>query len=264
MHSNLHQPAIDAILDHGWIRDVQWYAEIDSTNLAARRALFKSTLDHSTLPLLFVADRQTSGRGRYQRQWWSPEGCLMLTLAVSSHSLLNRPEEWSQLALVSGLAVANAVARFANSVEVQLKWPNDVYLAGKKIAGILIESDAKVWLIGIGLNVCMDWSSAPSEIASKATCVSTACGRRVNSKVVLVELMEELQRSLEGWRSGNLDWQTAWRERCLLTGRVIHVQGAEAKGIAGVCEGIDSQGRLIVRDEHRVHFLTAGEVLAFR
>lgn len=263
MHSNMRQTAIDAILAAGWIRDVQWYPEIDSTNLAARRAITDFAADNTLLPRLFVADQQTSGRGRLQRQWWSPEGCLMLTLAVNCQSLLPQPEEWSQLALVSGLAVANTVARFACASEVQLKWPNDVYVAGKKIAGILIESDAKVWLIGIGLNVCMDWSAAPVEIASKATCISASSGQRASALVVLVELLEELESCLKGWSTAELDWRTAWRERCLLTGRAVHIRQAETKEIVGVCEGIDSVGRLIVRDEQSVHFLTNGEVLAF-
>ncbi len=263
MLPHLPQTAIDAILAGGWIREVQWYPEVDSTNLAARRAVNSTGLQYSPLPKLFVADRQTAGRGRLQRQWWSPEGCLMLTLAVSDQSLLGRPEEWSQLALISGLAVANTVAQFVDSQEVQLKWPNDVFVSGKKIAGILIESDAKVWLIGIGLNVCMNWNAAPVEVASKATCISTACARSIDATVVLVELMEELQRTLEGWRSGDLDWQSAWRQRCLLTGRVVHVRVSEHREIVGVCEGIDAQGRLILRDENDVQLLSTGEVLAY-
>ncbi len=263
LNLNQNQTAIDAILAAGWIRDVQWFSEIDSTNSAARRVTGNHEGNSALLPTLFVADRQTTGRGRSQRVWWSPEGCLMLTLALSGQTLPSRPEEWSQLALLSGMAVANTVAQFVEPNSVQLKWPNDVYVLEKKIAGVLIESDTKVWLVGIGLNVNMNWSAAPKEIARQATCMRSASGCGVEVPVVLVELMEELHRTLEGWRRGEFAWQAEWQQRCLLTGRVVHIRISDNREIIGRCEGIDACGRLIVRDEHGVHQLTAGEVLAW-
>lgn len=258
------QAAIEAILAEGWVRDIQWYSQIDSTNSAARQACSQSAATQANLPALFVADKQTAGRGRQQRSWWSPSGCLMLTLAVGPQSLPVEQHDWCQLALVSGLAVANTVARFVDSSDVYVKWPNDVYVKGKKIAGILIESDAKVWLIGIGLNVCMNWSDAPAEVASKATCISASVLHEVEPAVVLVELMDELRETLTAWQAGQLAWLEAWHQRCLLAGRVIHARLSEHQQVVGVCEGVDQQGRLIVRDESRVHFLTAGEVVAWQ
>lgn len=255
-----HQPAaVEAILSSGWIQRVSWFEEIDSTNAEARRSG-----PGTGLPALYVADRQTAGRGRLQRSWWSPEGCLMFTLAIGEESLPLVASQWGQLALVSGLAVANTLARFVAAHAIQLKWPNDVYIRQRKIAGILIEATPKVWLIGIGLNVAMQWEQAPEEVASRATCMLRASGSAPERTLVLVELLEELQQWLTAWRTGDPTWRQAWRDRCLLTGRIARIRLTEREVITGKCEGIDDQGRLIVRDEQSVHFLPAGEVIEWQ
>lgn len=255
-----HQPAaVEAILSNGWIQQVRWFAEIDSTNAEARRSGLGTPL-----PALYVADRQTAGRGRLQRSWWSPEGCLMLTLAIGEESLPRDAAQWGELALVSGLAVANTLSRFVANGDVQLKWPNDVYLGQRKIAGILIEATPKIWLVGIGLNVAMRWDLAPEEVSSRATCIQRASGSAPERSVVLVELLEELQLALAAWRTGDGTWRQAWRDRCFLTGRIARIRLTERELVTGKCEGIDDQGRLIVRDEQGVHFLTAGEVIEWQ
>jgi BirA family biotin operon repressor/biotin-[acetyl-CoA-carboxylase] ligase len=264
MRTPQNQNAIDTILEFGWVRRIEWYDEIDSTNSAARRALFNLAPVTLELPALFIADQQTAGRGRLQRSWWSPLGCLMLTLALPSSALPEQPNEWSQLALISGLAVANTVGKFVEPRTVQLKWPNDVYVSEKKIAGVLIESDAKVWLIGIGLNVQVDWSMAPTEVAARATCITSVSSRAALSAVVLVELIGELQQLLNKWRAGDTRWRSQWQQHCLLTGRVIRVRTSDNQEVTGYCEGLDSTGRLIVRDVQGVQFLATGEVLSWQ
>ncbi len=267
------QSALDEIRSRGWVQYAQWFDEIDSTNDAARRSLQESQAP--PLPSLFVAHRQTAGRGRGGHPWWSPDGCLMLTLALPSSTLPTDPTLWSQLALVSGLAVARTAVHSLPDETIHLKWPNDVFAGGKKLAGILIESAPLVqrqshagrgaaWLIGIGLNVDIDWNAAPAEVARRATCLSSQAGRSLGLPVVLVELVEELQRELTAWSRGEDDWLTQWRERCLLTGKILHVRQGPEREAVGVCEGVDASGRLIIRDEQGVQFLTSGEVLAWQ
>ncbi len=280
----MHQAAAEQeILSRGWVQQLQWFAEIDSTNATARRAL-QSNAAYAT-PALLIADRQTAGRGRSNRTWWSPTGCLMLTLVLPGEALPSDSSLWSQLALVCGQAVAQTAANALSPEsliappiksiptstntsprrEVQLKWPNDVYANQRKLAGILIESAAAGhWLIGIGLNVNIDWRQAPEEVASKATCLSSLAGRPLELSVILVELMEELQNMIAGWRAGDGNWLTHWREHCLLTGRVVHIRLAPDRELIGVCEGLDATGRLIVRDENSVQFLSAGEVIGWQ
>lgn len=274
--------AIEEILGQGRIKGVEWFDEIDSTNSVARRELAARAAlpgkDRLLLPKLIVADRQTAGRGRSLRQWWSPDGCLMLTLAIDASWLPPDSAHWSQLALISGMAVANSAAQFVDPAQVQLKWPNDVYVSGRKLAGVLIESAAvgpslltseaekpgrvASWLIGIGLNVAMDWRAAPPDLARKATCLSTVAGGvDIDRCVVLVELATELSQCILDWRDGHLDWLEHWRQRCLLTSRIVHARMGAEEELIGLCEGIDSLGRLIVRDENRQQFLTTAEIV---
>lgn len=255
--------AHDEILSRGWVKHIQWFSEIDSTHSAARNSLRQTP--EATLPSLFVAQRQTAGRGRGGHQWWSPDGCLMLTLALPGHALPIDSNLWSQLALVCGHAVARTAAACLPNEAVQLKWPNDVYARGKKMAGILIESAPQAsWLVGIGLNVAVNWSDAPQEVAVKATCLSSLAGRPLDLHVVLVELLDELERELLSWREGDSSWLTQWRERCLLTGKTVLVRQPPERELVGVCEGLDAAGRLIVRNVQSVQFLSTGEVLAWQ
>lgn len=266
--------ALDEILSRGWVQHAQWFDEIDSTNDAARRSLQGSP--SPALPSLFVAHRQTAGRGRGGHPWWSPDGCLMLTLVLPSSTLPADPSLWCQLALVSGLAVARTAAQSLPEEAIRLKWPNDVYVNGRKLAGILIESAAvtqpqqpplertAAWLIGIGMNVNIDWQAAPVDVARRATCLSSQTGRSLGLPVVLVELIDELQRELTSWLRGDNQWLAQWRERCLLTGKILHVRLGHDRQAVGVCEGVDGSGRLIIRDEQGVQSLTSGEVLAWQ
>lgn len=258
------QSAIDEITRAGWIREVQWCDVVDSTNNVARHAANVET------PTLIVANRQTAGRGRNARSWWSPNGCLMMTLVIDQTHLPEAVTQWSQLALVCGIAVANAASRFVNEV-VQLKWPNDVYLRGRKLGGILIESAmgpgphaGTRWLVGIGLNVDMDWTTAPPALAHSATCLSAVSGNKISREVVLVELARELAGCIESWQQQKMPWPALWAERCMLSGRVVHLRSGPDQEFVGLCEGIDANGRLIVRNESSVQFFAAGEVLAWQ
>ncbi len=221
--------------------------------------------------------------------WWSPDGGLMLTLVLPGELLPSDPADWSQLALVCGVAVADAVEALAHFSSTQaspphsspaqapslcqLKWPNDLYVRGRKMAGILIESvrlEGKLpgWLVGIGLNVNIDWGSAPPELVPRATCLTRETQRSQLPEVVLLELIEQLQRWLDGWRTGQLHWLDGWRDRCLLTGKVVQVRVRHARvesesstTSVGRCAGLDQQGRLLVQSEQGMQALAVGEVI---
>ncbi len=105
---HFEQSAQDEILSRGWVRQIEWFTEIDSTHNAARRSLLETPARE--LPCLLVTQQQTAGRGRGGSSWWSPEGCLMLTLVLPGQALPSESNLWSQLALVTGLAVARTVA----------------------------------------------------------------------------------------------------------------------------------------------------------
>jgi BirA family biotin operon repressor/biotin-[acetyl-CoA-carboxylase] ligase len=132
---------------HGWPEGLglRRYDTLDSTNEEARR-LAKNGISG---PLWIVAREQTSGRGRRGRAWISQGGNLFATLLLRAPTSLS-----AQLGFVAGLAAADTIAAYAPGVEVALKWPNDVLLAGRKVTGILLEGlgdDALA--IGIGINL---------------------------------------------------------------------------------------------------------------
>jgi BirA family transcriptional regulator, biotin operon repressor / biotin---[acetyl-CoA-carboxylase] ligase len=262
------QSAMDELQDQGWLRHVEWLSEVDSTNSLAKRWY---TDNEDLTPALFVADQQTAGRGRGGNQWWSPSGCLMLTLAVPFSELPNDRSLYPQLALVTGVALAataDAVLSEPNLASTKLKWPNDAYLDGRKLAGILIEalqtrSCTTGFAIGIGINTDMDWREASIQLRERAVCLSSVAGRAVDRETVLVELIKQLSDHLAVWRERPEAWLSIWRSRCLLTGCVVKVRVGASDELVGRCEGIDAVGRLLIRTESQLHTLTACEILSW-
>lgn len=265
------------ILEQGWIESIVWKHQMDSTHSEARRWLTSTA--PRPLPALFVATEQTAGRGRSNHRWWSPAGCLMLTLAIDGASLPPDPNHWSQLALVCGIAVAETAECFIETKIAHVKWPNDVYVLGKKCGGILIESEntisaeksrasgeqpgPPVWLIGIGLNVNMDFSQAPDDLQSKATSLRQHAVRPPGLEAVLVELTTRLQRWIDGWATGDRHWATGWQERCLLSGRTVVARIPGGDRIRGRCEGVDGDGKLLVRSAQEMHLINSAEIESF-
>ena len=207
----------------------------------------------------------------------------MLTLVIDGRVFPKDSSCWGQLALVCGIAVAESVESFLETgCEPQLKWPNDVYLAGKKCAGILIASGpGSSWLIGIGINVNVPFSEAPVELATHATSMhlharsidmrrrddlqsrSYAHTRHLDSGSVLVELTQCLQRWIASWIDGRADWSIAWQQRCLLSGKSVRVRTTNAVEISGCCEGVDSEGQLLLKDRKHLNRIRSGEILSW-
>ncbi len=252
-----------------WLRHVEWLQEVDSTNSLAKRWY---AVNANETPALFVADQQTAGRGRGGNQWWSPSGCLMLTLVIPINELPNDPSVYPLLALVTGVALAETADALLSDSHVsptQLKWPNDAYLDGRKLAGILIEalqtqSHTTGFAIGIGINTQVNWSDAPAHIRERAVCLSSFSGRAIECETVLVELVQKIRDELAVWRNRPDEWLLNWRGRCLLTERVVKLRGGESGEVVGRCEGIDIDGRLLIRSEDRIHSFTSCEILDWR
>ncbi len=259
------QSAVDNVMRDGWIRFFDWQSEVDSTNLVAKRRVAQDV----ALPALFVADSQTAGRGRSANHWWSPAGCLMLTLVIDESCAPENSADRPLLALLMGLAVGDTLRQWfpdqkGLAPRVQLKWPNDVYVDGAKVCGILIESQGNpagqtAWLIGIGINVDIESPRAPDDVKCKATCMSRSLGQAVSREAVLVQLIESVREWTARWRAGYV-WTSQWNDRCLLSGKVVRAR-SPASQIVGRCEGVDPSGHLLVRDDQQLHQITAAEIL---
>jgi BirA family biotin operon repressor/biotin-[acetyl-CoA-carboxylase] ligase len=197
-----------------------------STNDRARELAATGAV-HGTL---VTADRQTAGRGRQGRTWSAPDGHALLFSLV-----LHDPPRL--LPLAAAVAVAETCAQLAPHAAVAIKWPNDVQLDGRKVAGILAEGRPQErWaVLGIGLNVAVRVEDLPPELHETATTLGLEPSQR---EEVLGTLLLELQQTL-GLGPGDL--LDAWRSRDALRGHEVSWSAG-----SGVAAGIDGEGRLVV------------------
>ncbi|HEX2360377.1 MAG TPA: biotin--[acetyl-CoA-carboxylase] ligase [Solirubrobacterales bacterium] len=205
----------------------------DSTNARAKELAEKG----GPSGLVVTADEQTAGRGRQGRSWFAPPGTALL------YSALVRPERaLPLLPLAAPLAVCEAAEAVA-PVRCQVKWPNDVWVDGRKLAGILIESRPEVggggWtVIGVGLNVAVPQAELPDELRGRTTSL-TADGEGGAS---VAEAMRALNDALGRWIvAPEEEVIGAFRARDALAGRSISWEEG-----AGTAAGIDSSGHLLV------------------
>ena len=190
--------------------------------------------------LVLLALHQTAGRGRRGAAWFSPPADSL------AFSILVRPAEpralWSRLALAAGLAVAEALEE--SGVDAGIKWPNDVWIGNRKVAGILVEAATDFAIVGIGLNV--NTATFPAPVTDIATSLRIATGRIVPRHELLGAIIRCFARrrlQIGGDFSSLLD---AVRQRCVLTGRQVSltVAGVPRQGIV---EGIAPGGELLLR-----------------
>ena len=128
--------------------DIINFDSVSSTQDKARELITEGS--NPSTPIAIIAKSQTSGRGRYDRVWSSPTGGLYMTMAIPP----KKPREtWSQISYIVGISMAEAMLQLDPSVNIRLKWVNDIMINSKKAGGILLEADAEHLLIGVGINL---------------------------------------------------------------------------------------------------------------
>jgi BirA family biotin operon repressor/biotin-[acetyl-CoA-carboxylase] ligase len=185
-----------------------------------------------------VADHQTAGRGRLGRTWTAPPGTALLC------SILLRPppgRNVPELSLVGGLAAAETVEA-ALDLSAQIKWPNDVMVDRRKVAGVLAEAAAGVVVLGIGLNVNQTRDELPDDARVEPASLRTVDGTGRARGPLLADLLARLEPLYDAWTAAGLDAVfTGLGSRDFLRGRHVRVDG-----VSGLAEGIDRAGRLLV------------------
>lgn len=226
-------------------RVIRHVVETTSTNTDARLWVSEGAPDGAVV----VADHQTAGRGRFARTWESAPGQNLLLTVIVRHAL-PRP---ALLPLAIGWAVRKAVASLLPGATVNVKWPNDVRIDRRKIAGILVESpDDGIYLAGIGLNVNQD--SFASEIAGEPTSILLESGQRVERAEVFERLMEALDGALDLLeRDVLLD---AYRPHLEGVSEPVRLQD----GRSGILLGVDDSGGLIVQTDIGTIVVHSGDV----
>lgn len=242
-------------------RRLHFHRRIDSTNDEARRLARRGAPDGTVV----VADEQTAGRGRRRRVWRSPAGAG-LYLSVVHRSGDASEEMAAGIQLSAGIAVAETVAAAA-PLEPSLRWPNDCYCRGRKLAGVLVEGegggDGLEFLVsGIGVNVNQSADDFPPELRERAASLRMLAGRPFDREPLLVDLLARL----EGWedvlrRRGIEPVVSRWLE--LSPGsRGDRVEVVTDDGtVIGRAQGLSARGGLLVRVAGGVEEITVGEVV---
>jgi BirA family biotin operon repressor/biotin-[acetyl-CoA-carboxylase] ligase len=227
---------------------------VDSTQTTA----FALAADGAEDRTVVVADYQASGRGRRGRAWEAPPGQSLLCTILVRPRLT--PPQWPAYSLVAAVAVAETLARTA-ALAARLKWPNDVLIAGRKIAGILLESrvagDTPTAAIAIGIGINLAQRAFPAALAARATSIAIESGRTVPRDTMLGVLLE----AFDGWRArvegeGMAPVRARWLALADTIGRRVSIDG-----ISGVAVDLDPDGALVLEDAGRRHRVLAGEVL---
>jgi len=230
---------------------VTHHERIGSTNDEARR-LAAEGAPHGTV---IHADEQIAGRGRLTHTWYSPPGNLYLSVLLRTGLPASR---CSELSFLTALAVADTVeALLPRRIRAMLKWPNDVLVAGGKIAGILLEQVEDATIIGIGLNVLQ----APANLAYKATTI-LAHGGIASVDGARDILLERLERHLDTWMADGFPAiREQWLGRTYPIGAAIRAN-VGGRAIAGDFAGLDLGGALLLDTGGERCRVVAGEVSA--
>jgi BirA family biotin operon repressor/biotin-[acetyl-CoA-carboxylase] ligase len=224
------------------------YQYVDSCESTQR--LLGSTLREGAAA---VCDEQTAGRGRLGRRWDAPPGTAILCSVV-----LEPPADRSvpELSLVGGLAVAETVEA-ATGLAAQIKWPNDVLVSRRKVAGVLAEAAEGRFVLGLGVNVNQTRSELPRDTSVAPASLLTTDGVRRERAPILADLLLKLERVYDRWCEGGLDAvYDGLGARDFLRGRRVIVEGETGLGVA-----IDRSGRLEVEIAGERRIVESGEVL---
>ena len=231
--------------------------ELPSTNDRARE-LADAGADHGEV---VIAESQTAGRGRRGRTWASPAGRNLYLSVVLRPNL--PPQRAPEITLVASVAACDACRKAG--VEAGIKWPNDLLVGGRKVAGILTELSAEPdlvhWVVlGIGVNLNSGPADFPAELRGVATSLSIERGQPVPRALFAAALLSELEQWLDRHASeGFAPIRAAWCERSVTLGREVRVD-ADGGELTGVAEDIDASGALLVRGKGGLVRIVSGDV----
>jgi BirA family biotin operon repressor/biotin-[acetyl-CoA-carboxylase] ligase len=236
-------------------RRVICYPQVGSTNDVAAGLASRGEPEGT----LVVADAQTAGRGRLGRSWASPPGAGLYMSAI----LRPPPHAIGMLTIAAGVALADAISA-ATGLHPQLKWPNDVHMGGRKLAGILAEAGASAAavphvVLGCGINLMP--AAYPPDVAVRATSIETELGRPIDRGLLLIECLAALHARYQQLQSRESDEVIACWRRCAVSTLGRRVEW-DASGVTrrGVAEDVDETGALLVREGASRTRVISGEV----
>jgi BirA family biotin operon repressor/biotin-[acetyl-CoA-carboxylase] ligase len=272
-----------ALAQHPLVTEMIYRRRLGSTNDLVKRRAGEGAPEG----LLVVADEQTAGRGRMRRTWWAPAGSALLTSLLFRPSL--SPNQAQQLTMLCALAAADAITT-TTAQPVDLKWPNDLTVRGRKIAGLLTESASKAdrldfVVVGLGINVNMDLTDAPKFIAP-VTSLRLELGHPVDRLALLMVYLDGVARRYTHLKGGESPYDE-WASRLVTLGQPVTAHlgnqtlpggslvpvvrrpdstddfpvDASTQQLSGLAQGVDPDGALLLRTaDGTVHRLFAADV----
>ena len=252
-----------------------FFETIGSTNdeAAARSTPVAPPVPGPRLPLgakreglVVVANEQTAGRGRRGHAWYSPAGSgLYVSVVLAPAAARTDPARATALlTLAAGVALAEGI-ELATGLHVDLKWPNDLHVSHRKLAGILAESSgagassSETVVVGYGINVLT--TAFPPDLRDNATSLESELGRAIDRHHLLAETLTALSRRYEDLLAGRFDAiLDAWRRLAPGASGARVSWTTNAGPVTGVTTGIDDLGALLVRVDERVERIVSGEI----
>lgn len=241
-------------------KTIRYFQEVDSTNVCAARRAREGAPEGEVV----IAETQSQGKGRLGRHWFSPP-YMNLYMSVILRPTLP-PADAPQLTLASAVALAETVEPFLR-LPPEIKWPNDILVAGKKLAGVLTESSCEggrvlFAIVGIGVNLNLPREAMPEAIRERATSLMIATGRCVDRSAFVGQLIHNLDRCYGELRDSGFScvarrWETYFR----LKGKKVRVE-SPGHAVSGKAMGIDGEGALLLEGEGgEIRRVFAGDVL---
>lgn len=249
------------------LQDVQYFEEIDSTNAEALRQV--RTEPKLLIPKLLVAKRQSAGRGRLQRKWNSPAGHGLYVSLLCAPKIA--PAKIPLLSLTAGLALAKSLKSL--NLPAQLKWPNDILITNRKVAGILCEMHGNPQtgfhvVVGLGLNLTQKVTDFPKALQTSATSlaehVSKPKIKNIDPLEILCTWLQNffgLLNHLENDEGPKIISQ--WEQHCPMIGKTMRIQMIQGDGPikTGILLGLNEHGHLRLQDlDGKIESLAAGDV----
>jgi BirA family biotin operon repressor/biotin-[acetyl-CoA-carboxylase] ligase len=253
--------------------DVQ--AMLSGTKIGARLEFLKTTISTNADAFhlaesgaaegtVVLADCQTGGKGRRGRVWASPAGANLYCSIVLRPDIM--PHEAPQLTFLSTVAVARTIER-TTELTPEIKWPNDLLVSGKKVAGLLNEMSAETdginfVILGIGVNLNMTADQFPGDLRYPATSLFLETGIPVDRSRFAGIMLRELDLLYTDFLDhGFGPVREEWQHRCNANGRLVRVSDSGTECTGGTCRGIDLDGALLLQSEDgAIHRITCGDV----
>lgn len=240
-------------------RDISVFAETSSTNDVIDRL----ARDDVAEGVVVFAESQNQGRGRLGRSWFSPAGKGLWFSVLLRPKL--RPQQIPQITVLASVAVARTIEHVAR-LSPKIKWPNDVYVNGRKVAGILTELSAeqdvvRYVVLGIGIDVNVAASEFPPKLRSIATSLAIEAGHPIDRAELASAVLRELDELYV--RVAKKDFESVaeeWERRCTTVGKHVVVLIGDRR-LHGHAEALDAEGALLLRTEHgHLERITGGDV----